>query len=193
MFKIKSNLFKEEWKALYDLLKQKHLVIQKADKDNTVVITEKNAYMNKMKEIISDTSKYEQINIEEDKQLNFLLKGEKKIIDLNKMFGKEYELIYTRGCKLGILYGSPKVDKPVINNCPKFRPILPAIGTPTYKLAEFLVPILSPLTVNEFWVHDSLSFADAVSSYCRDHFMASLDDESLFTNIPLNEVIEDLY
>ena len=44
----------------------------------------KNAYINKMKEIISDTTKLEQINIEQDKQLNFLLKSEKKVIDLIK-------------------------------------------------------------------------------------------------------------
>ena len=88
------------------------------------------------------------------------------------------------------MYRSPKVHKPVINNCPKFCPILSTIGTPTHKLAKFLVPILSPLTSNEFSVHDSFSFADKVSSFCPDHFMASLDIESLFTNIPLKEVID---
>ena len=62
--------------------------------------------------------------------------------------------------------------------------------TPTYKLAKFLVPIFSPLTSNEFSVHDSFSFSDEVPSFCPDHFMASLDVESLFTNIPLNEVID---
>ena len=41
--KMRSNLSKEELKALHDLRKPKHLVIQKADKGNTVVITEKNA------------------------------------------------------------------------------------------------------------------------------------------------------
>ena len=180
--KMRSNLSKEELKALHNLRKQKHLVIQKADKGNTVVITEKNAYINKMKEIVSDTTKFEQINIEEDKQLNFLLKSEKKVIDLikrleneGKISEKEYELIYSRGSRPGILYGSPKVHKPVINNCPKFCPILSTIGTPTYKLAKFLVPILSPLTSNKFSVHDSFSFADEVSSFCLDHFMASHD------------------
>ena len=64
------------------------------------------------------------------------------------------------------------------------------IGTPTYKLAKFLVPILLPLTSNEFSVYDSFSFEDEVSSFCPDHFMASLDVESLFTNIPFNEVID---
>ena len=78
--KIKSNLSKEELKALHNLHKQKHLVIQKIDKGNTVVITKKNAYISKMKEIISDTTKFEQINIEEEKQLNFLLKSEDKLL-----------------------------------------------------------------------------------------------------------------
>ena len=57
-----------------------------------------------MKEIISDTTKFEQINIEEDKQLNLLLKSEKKVIDLikpleneSKISEKEYQLIYLRG------------------------------------------------------------------------------------------------
>ena len=109
--KMRSNLSKEELKALHNLCKQKHLVIQKADKGNTVVITEKNAYINKMKEIISDTTKFEQINIEQDKQLNFLLKSEKKVIDLikrleneGKISEKEYKLIYPRGSRPGILY-----------------------------------------------------------------------------------------
>ena len=35
-----------------------------------------------MRVIISDTSKFEQINIEEDKQFNSFFKSEKKIIDL---------------------------------------------------------------------------------------------------------------
>ena len=46
--KVRSNLSKEELKALHNLRKQKHLVIQKADKGNTVVITEKIAYINKI-------------------------------------------------------------------------------------------------------------------------------------------------
>ena len=103
---------------------------------------------------------------------------------------KEYEQIYPWGSRPGILYGSPKVHQPVINNCPEFRPILPAIETPTYKLAKFSVPILKTLAVNEFSINGSFSFADEVSSFCPDLFMASLHVESLLTNIPLNMVID---
>ena len=72
-----------------------------------------------------------------------------------------------------------------------FRPILSAIGTPTYNLAKFLVPILSPLTVNEVTVHDSFLFAEEVVNFDANCIMASLDVESLFTNIPLDETIEN--
>ena len=96
-----------------------------------------------MEEIVSDTSKFEKINIEEDKKLNFFKKSEKKVIDLIKSLEnegniseKEHELIYPRSSSPGILYRSLKVHKPVINNCPKFCPILPTIGTSTYKLAN---------------------------------------------------------
>ena len=64
---MRNNFSKEELKAWYNLRKQKHLVIQKVDKENTVAITEKNTYINKMIEIVSDTTNFEQINIEVEK------------------------------------------------------------------------------------------------------------------------------
>ena len=84
-----------------------------------------------------------------------------------KISEKEYELIDPRASRPRILCGSAKVHKSVINNYPKFRPNLSTIGTPTYKLATFLVPILSLLTFNEFLINDSLSVADKVPSFCR--------------------------
>ena len=114
----------------------------------------------------------------------------KRLENEGKISEKEYELIYPRGSRPGVSYGSPKVHKPVINNCPQFHPILSTIGTPTYKLAKFLIPIFNSYFLYEFSARDSFSFADKVSSFCPDHFVASLDIESLFTKIPLNEVID---
>ena len=95
------------------------------------------------------------------------------------------------GTRPGILYGQPKVHKTVINNIPQFRPILSAINTPVYKLAKYLVPILSPLTVNDYTVKDSFTFAKEVINFDHNLFMASLDVESLFTNIPVDETIKN--
>ena len=71
---------------------------------------------------------------------------------------------------------------------PKFRPILSAINTPRYNLSKFLIPILEPLTHNEFTVK---SFAKEITKYDSSLFMASPDVESLFTNIPLKETINN--
>ena len=104
----------------------------------------------------------------------------------------EFLKIFPTGSKPGILYGQDKVHKPVEDSCPSFRPILSDISTPTYDLAKFLVPILKPLTENEYTVHDSFSFASEASKFNYKNLMASLDVESLFTNIPLEETIDNI-
>ena len=50
---------------------------------------------------------------------------------------------------------------------------------------------MEPLTHNEFTVKDSFSFAKEITKYDSSLFMASLDVESLFTNIPLKETINN--
>ena len=77
----------------------------------------------------------------------------------------------------------------MIDNCPPFRPILSAIKTPSYNIAKYLVPILEPITTNKFTIKNSFEFAKEVTEQGSGLFMASLDVESLFTNIPLEETI----
>ena len=73
---------------------------------------------------------------------------------------------------------------------PSFRPILSGLQTPTYNLAKFLVPILNPLTKNEYTVKDSFQFAEEICEQDPTLSMGSLDVDSLFTNIPLDETID---
>ena len=105
-----------------------------------------------------------------------------------------YSRLFTSGSKPGVLYGLPKVHK---EGCP-VRPIMSAIGTFNYKLSKFLVPLLAPITTNQYSVKDSFSF---VKELCEMNYgeciMASFDVKSLFTNIPLKETVnicvEDLF
>ena len=89
------------------------------------------------------------------------------------------------------MHGLPKVHKIVIDNIPKFRLILSTIGTPVYKSAKSLVPILSPLTVNDYAVKDLFSFAKEFFNFDHNPFMGSLDIESLFINISIDETIKN--
>ena len=95
------------------------------------------------------------------------------------------------GTTPGIFYGNSKVHKTVVNNTPKFRPILSAANTPTYSLAKYLNPILSPLTANQFTVKNSSDFAEEVVNYDHNLYIASVDVELLFTNISLEETIKN--
>ena len=76
----------------------------------------------------------------------------------------EYDKICREDSRPGILYANPKIHKPVINNLPKFQPILSAINTPKYNIAKFLIPILEPLTQNEFTIKDSFNFAKEMTT-----------------------------
>ena len=55
---IENNLSEEEHLTLEDLIKNRDLIIQKADKGNIVVILNENNYISKTKEILSDSSKF---------------------------------------------------------------------------------------------------------------------------------------
>ena len=62
-----------------------------------------------------------------------------------------------------------------------------AIKTPTYNVAKFVVPLLEPITNNMYTVKNSFKFAKEIADQGPGLFMSSLDVESLFTNIPLEE------
>jgi len=192
-----SNLSKEEFESLLALKNQNDLIFQKADKGNTIVILDKSAYTKSVELLIQNPEKFEKLNIQAEKELNFLINLESKLKSkylsmLKNKFIDEvtYSKICPTGSRPGVLYGLAKVHKPTKNGLPPFRPILSAIGTPTYNLAKFLVPLLSEVTTNSYSVKDSFNFANEILSQNAEFHMASLDVDSLFTNIPLDEAVK---
>ena len=136
-------------------------------------------------------------SFDQNKVLNHIVHMDNRIIDVLKNLKKKniisenkYEDLYPVGSRPGILYGGAKINKPIKDGVPSFRPILSAIGTPTDKLSKFFVPLLTPLTLNEYTIKDSFSFAEELSNYDSNLVMASFDVESRFTNIPLQETID---
>ena len=183
--------------ALKDLIKNRDLVIQKGDKGNTVVIFNKNDYISRMNVILNDSSKFQKLSIDQNKVLNHIVHMENRIIDVLKNLKKKkiisenkYEDLHPVGSRPGILYGRAKIHKPIKDGVPSFRPILSAIGTLTYTLSKFFVTLLIPLTLNDYTIKDSFSFAEEFSNYDSNLVMASFYVESLFTNIPLQETID---
>ena len=193
-FEKELNITKEEFECLNNLSRRQELIIQKADKGNSVVILNKLDYKNRMKGILSDTSKFKKIDITPGKELNIILQQEDRLIKFLKSIKSciDYSLykdLYPQGSQPGVIYGLSKIHKPLVDNVPKLRPILSAIKTSTYNWAKFFVPILRPLTFNTFTIKDSFEFAKNITDQNAELYMASLDVDSLFTNVPLDETI----
>ena len=72
--------------ALNDLSANKDLIIQKSDKGNSVVLLNRNDYIKRLNEMLSDSSKFKKLNIKPGKQINFLLQQEDRLTNfLNKV------------------------------------------------------------------------------------------------------------
>ena len=88
------------------------------------------------------------------------------------------------------MYELSKIHKPLVNGFPKLRPILSAINTGTWRWTKCFVSLLKSFTSNNYTVKDSFDFAKDITKQSFKLFMASLDVDSLFTNVPLDETIE---
>ena len=182
---------------MLELKKLENVIIQKSDKGNSVVLLGKDIYVGKMKSILNDKQKFLEMNLTEKEMLKKLLQTQDKIKQcLDPLLRDKivddntYNRLLPKGSQPGKMYGLCKVHKSSVDGCPPFRPILSAIGTPTYNIAKFLIPILEPITKNDFVIRDSFTFVEDVKKQNFDLFMASFDVEALFTNIPLEETIE---
>ena len=152
------NISENEYSVFLSLIENQNLIIQKADEGNNIVILNKEDYIEKLEEILSDEDKFEKATFEENKankELRYILNMEETIKQTldhfrrkNYITQNDYDKLAPSGGQPGILYGLAKIHKVVIVNCPPCRPILNAINTPTYKIAKFLVLLLEPVTSN---------------------------------------------
>ena len=107
-FKDESNITPDELKALKDLSSRKDIIIQKADKGNSVVILNKRDYIERMTEMLSDIDKFKKLNVKPGKELNLLLKHEDKLVSflkgIKKSIGEDlYKGLYPQGSQPGIM------------------------------------------------------------------------------------------
>ena len=185
-----SEFSKSDLQTLKNLSNNKDIVITKPDKGNGTVILNKSDYVQKMKDIL-DSTQFQTLNTplpaalrSVDNRLNTYLRKLKKDSIIEDTV---YQRLFSSGSQAGLMYGLPKIHK---TNIP-LRPILSGINTFNYNLAKFLVPVLAPLTINEYTVSDSFTFAkELVNLRYSEAYMTSFDVVSLYTNIPIDESIE---
>ena len=87
-------------------------MIQKSDKGNSVVILDRDSYVDRVMDIISDTSKFQKLNVQEGKDFNYIRNQEKRITSVLCKFNKkgalsdaDYTKISPKGSSPSVLYG----------------------------------------------------------------------------------------
>ena len=189
------SLQREHRKVLKELRKDKSLIITRPDKGRATVILTRDAYVEKMMSILEDKSKFLRLGPVEqfDRTLsieNALRTYLKRLVSEKEMSAHTYNEILPVGSSRPRMYGLPKVHKPGV----PLRPILSMSGSPQYMISKWLCDRLRPVVQHygKHCVEDSFVFSDSVKSakLSQDGFMCSLDVVSLFTNVPLKEVID---
>jgi hypothetical protein len=87
------------------------------------------------------------------------------------------------------LYGLPKIHKPDI----PLRPIVSSIDSPCYAMSEFLHKILTPVVGNtDSFVNNTQHFIKSIKDFNlqNEDYLVSFDVVSLFTNVPVEEVLQ---
>lgn len=160
-----------------------------ADKGNVTVALSRSTYCSKMSSLLADESTYRVVNPD---PLADLQKTTQRILvrwNTSNFFNKVYhhnELTNT-DTTLPLCYGLPKIHKADV----PMRPIVSAIGSPTYFLSRFLSRLLlKSIPKPSSYIKHSWDLLDKVKlvNIPDDHILISLDVTSLFTNIPVDLV-----
>ena len=175
------------------LRKNNQIVIIRPDKGNAVVILNREHYNRMILDIVSEKTKFREISTDptlkrEGQLQRFLLKLKKKGVFKED----EYKRLYPKGSMITRIYGLPKIHKlKNVNDKLKLRPIVSAIGSYNYHLADYLGKMLTPYISQKYTTKDTFSFVNELSQISsKDTFLISYDVTSLFTNIPLSETID---
>ena len=170
--------------AAKDLKQDDSIVIRKADKTSIYVILDRKDYDDKINDIISDETKFQKIRA--DPTDNLKKKANKLIAAANA----EVEGVHFREIigeyKPGYLYGNVKIHK----DGNPLRPIISQVPTPTYEVAKQINKLVTPYIPTTNTLKSSADFITVLRCNEPNGILASLDVQSLFTNVPVVETAD---
>ena len=181
----KPNTTRQERSALRALRNDQEVTILPADKGNATVLMSTEDYRRKITDILQDQA-YRKLPRDPTDAIT------RKTLTLIKNSGLSEDV--TRGLRPPApapprLYGLPKIHK---ENVP-LRPIVSAIGSPTYELAKFLARVLSQHVGHcEHHIKNSSEFVKILADIRLEpnDIIVSFDVVSLFTRVPLMDTLK---
>lgn len=185
----KEVLTKEEKNAIKTLKGNIQIVIQRPDKGGGVVVLNRDAYEEKLTNIISDQSKFMECAPSQTekvkKEINTIARKLKE--HQPSLF---YKLRRIGDYNFGHLYGLPKLHKNMEN--PPLRPIISMSGTVTHEVAQYINSLIRPYLNSSQIVTSGTELLVSIGDLTIEpgECLVSLDVESLFTNVPVEQTID---
>ena len=180
----KSTLLSQRQKEIAKELKEnENLIIRKADKSNMFVLLNKADYMQKLNVILKDRTKFQLITRDPTEKLK--TEANSLIDTANAAVGHVKFNRISGHYSPGYMYGNVKTHK---QSCP-LRPIISQIPTPTYKLSKQVNGIITPYMPSKYMIKSTDEFIEILKSTKPNGLLASLDAESLFSNVPVESTI----
>ena len=178
-------------KTLRNLRSNPKIKICRFDKGAGTVILNTDDYYSKLDKIVL-SNKFSEITVVDYKH-HPILKSEASIqYYLNRYIKSHvtndvFKTIYPKGSKPGAIYGLAKVHKDDI----PLRPIISMINTPQYGLAKYLDSVIKPNIPSAHMLNSTNEFIEKIHDLnLSNSKLVSYDVESLFTNVPLDEIID---
>ncbi len=198
--KISQNMNSQSGTVLHDnhevqnllkKLKLENLLVMKADKGNHTVILHRNEYIDKCQSNLESTS-FLRTDMYTTKLLRRCQTELKECLkSIRCVFPKDFKVnsLIIKNPQLAIMYGLPKIHK---TNIP-MRPIVPAINTVPFKLAQYLNRFLVGLNrTNSHILQDSKHFISQLNLWKSKNptsfRMCSFDVISLYPSVQLEEL-----
>ena len=177
-------------KAIASLKRSENIIISKSDKDGKIVIIDKDLYISKAMDLLSDTSTYEKLNKDPSNNVPPQFYRKVRNIGGSKQCNEILDKFKSINPSLPYFYGLPKTHKDGI----PLRPIVSSKNSFMYKISKWLADLLSPFLGNFSPSHVKHS-EDFIFKFNNSNIPASnikllsLDVESLFTKVPVDDVL----
>ncbi|XP_076046766.1 uncharacterized protein LOC143028481 [Oratosquilla oratoria] len=170
--------------AAKEFHENKDIVIHRVDKTDLFVILNRSDYINKVEGLLQGSSKFLRVN---RNPVDDIRKKVTKLINIANAVvdGVKFQNLHVH-YEPGYFYGNVKTHKPGH----KLRPIISQIPTPTYHMAKQLNDLITPYIPTTHAFRSTDEFIHILRNTTPQGILASLDVESLFSFVPVDEIIQ---
>ena len=187
----KDNLSPGERRALKNLLRDKTIIVKKADKGTTTVIMSKKEKITEGQVLLNDLDNYRPLDkpmadetADKIKKIITCMLTESHIDEMTAKWLSQTP----NPPRIPEFYTLTKIHKPTLVG----RPIISGCDGPTERISSFVDRLIQPIAQQqESYLKDSTDFINFIerTKLPKNAILASMDVTSLYTNIPQEEGI----